>query len=40
MTRDELKRQLWHAIDRRADEIVALGERIWSHPELGFKETK
>ncbi len=40
MTRDDLKRQLWHAIDRRAEEIVALGERIWSHPELGFKETK
>jgi amidohydrolase len=40
MTRDELKRRVWEAIDRRGDEIVKLGEQIRSHPELGFKEFK
>jgi len=40
MTRDELKRRVWEAIDRRGEDIVALGERIRSHPELGFKEFK
>jgi amidohydrolase len=40
MTRDELKRRVWEAIDRRGDEIVRLGEQIRRHPELGFKEFK
>src|SRR5207245_1142216 len=40
MTRDELKRRVVAAIDRRAAEIVALGERIRRHPERGFKEAK
>lgn len=40
MTRDELKRRLWEAIDRRGVEIVGLGEQIRGHPELGFKEFK
>jgi len=40
MTRDELKRQVWEAVDRRADLVIGLGERIRRHPELGFKETK
>jgi amidohydrolase len=40
MTRDELKRRVWEAIDRRGDEIVKLGEQIRRHPELGFKEFK
>lgn len=40
MTRDELKRRLYDAIDKRADEIIGIGEQIWKHPELGFKETK
>jgi len=40
MTRDELKRRVWEAIDRRAEEIIGLGERIKKHPELGFKEVK
>jgi amidohydrolase len=38
MTRDELKARVYAAIDRRADEIVAVGERIRRQPELGFKE--
>ena len=40
MTKDELKRRVWQAIDRRGEEIVGLGERIRKHPELGFKEVK
>jgi amidohydrolase len=40
MTRDELKQQVFDAIDRKAEEIVRLGETIKSHPELGFKEVK
>jgi amidohydrolase len=40
MTRDDLKRRVHAAIDRRAGEIVGIGERIRRHPELGFKETR
>src|SRR6266702_8005602 len=40
MTKDELKRRVWQAIDQRADEIIGLGEQIRHHPELGFKEVK
>lgn len=40
MTSDELKRLVWEAIERRAEEIIRLGERIRRHPELGFKEFK
>ncbi|MBI4610916.1 MAG: amidohydrolase [Candidatus Rokubacteria bacterium] len=40
MTKDELKRRLHEAIDRRADHIVAIGERVRRHPELGFKEVR
>ena len=40
MDRERLKRRLYEAIDRRADEIIGLAEQIWKHPELGFKETK
>src|SRR5438094_847462 len=40
MTKDELKRQVWEAIDRRGAEIIGLGEQIRRHPELGFKEVK
>jgi len=40
MTRAELKRRVTEAADRRADEIIALGETIRRHPELGFKEVK
>ena len=38
MTKIELKRRLYEAIDRRAEAIVGIGERIRRHPELGFKE--
>jgi amidohydrolase len=40
MTKDELKRRIFEAIDRRADEIIAIGERILKNPEMGFKEVK
>ena len=40
MTRGELKAQVWEAIDRRADAVIAIGEKIRKTPELGFKETK
>jgi amidohydrolase len=40
MTKDELKQQVYAAVDRRADEIIGLGEQIRRTPELGFKEFK
>jgi len=40
MTRDDLKRKVFAAIDRRADEIIGIGERIRKEPEMGFKEIK
>jgi amidohydrolase len=40
MTRDELKAAVWEAIDRRADDVIRIGDTIWKHPELGFKETR
>jgi len=40
MSKSELKDKVFRAIDRRAEEIIALGERIRKHPELGFKEVK
>jgi amidohydrolase len=40
MTKHELKARLSAAIDRRAGEIIGIGEQIRRHPELGFKEVK
>ena len=40
MTKAELKQQIHQAIDKRAEEIVGLGEQIRKNPELGFKEVK
>jgi len=40
MTRDELKQRVSETIERHADEIVAVGEAIRRHPELGFKELR
>ena len=39
-TKDDVKRSVCEAIDRRADEIIRVGETIRRHPELGFKEFK
>ncbi|HXG03647.1 MAG TPA: amidohydrolase [Candidatus Binatia bacterium] len=38
MTTDQIKNRVWEAIDRRAEEIIRLGEQIRRQPELGFKE--
>jgi amidohydrolase len=35
---EDLDRRVFDAIDRRAEEIIGLGERIRYHAELGFKE--
>ena len=40
MTRDQLKVRILEAIDRRAPEIIRIGETIRKNPELGFKEVK
>ena len=40
MTKSELKQRVYAAIDRRAEQIVGIGETIRKHPELGFKEVK
>jgi metal-dependent amidase/aminoacylase/carboxypeptidase family protein len=39
-TKEELKRQVCEAIDRRAEQITKVGETIRHNPELGFKEIK
>lgn len=38
MTKEELKLQVISAIDENKERIIALGEEIFAHPELGFKE--
>jgi hypothetical protein len=38
MSKENLKRKVWEAIDRRSEEIIGLGEGLRSYPELGFKE--
>ena len=40
MTKTELMQSVRAAIDRRAEDIIAVGEEIRLHPELGFKEFK
>ena len=37
-TRDEVKKSVCEAIDKRASQIVSIGETIRKSPELGFKE--
>jgi amidohydrolase len=39
-TKDDIKRAVCEAIDANAERIVAVGEQIRRHPELGFKEFK
>ena len=36
----ELKYQVCNAIDRRREEIIAIGEDILRHPELGYREER
>jgi amidohydrolase len=40
ITKDALKARVCAAIDRRRDDILALGADLWKTPELGFKETE
>jgi amidohydrolase len=40
MDKQELKKRVFEAIDGKADEVIALGEQIRRHPELGFKEVR
>ena len=39
MTKEALKAQCLEYIDARKEEIIAIGQEIFAHPELGFKET-
>ena len=36
-SREEVKRTVCEAIDRRSEQIVEVGEAIMDRPELGFK---
>lgn len=38
MTKDQIKQAVLDAIEERKAEIIALGEDIFRHPELGYKE--
>ena len=38
MTKEQLKQQVLEEIDRHKDRIIAIGDQIFRHPELGFKE--
>jgi len=38
--KEALKRAVCEAIDRQADEIIEIGERILANPETGFNEVK
>ena len=40
MNKLTLKKKLLEAVEARADDIIASGEWIWKHPEVGFKEFK
>ena len=39
-TLDELRQAVAEAIERRGDEIIAMGDYVWKNPEPGFKEFK
>jgi amidohydrolase len=40
MSKEQLKKRVLEAIDRRAAEITEIGDTIWKNPELGYKEFK
>jgi amidohydrolase len=39
-SKSELRQKVYAAIDRRAEEIIGIGDRIAGHAEMGFKEVK
>ena len=40
MDRTTIKARINQCIDAHKDEIIALGEDVCLHPELGYKETR
>ncbi len=40
MNKIDFKKKMLDAVEARADDIIAAGEWIWKHPEVGFKEYK
>ncbi|MGI6643708.1 MAG: amidohydrolase [Bacillota bacterium] len=38
MTKEELKKEILAKIDEKSDEIIEIGQDIFAHPELGYKE--
>lgn len=38
MNKDQLKAKVCQAIDENRDRIIAIGEDIYAHPQLGYKE--
>ena len=40
MTKEALKARVCQVIDQQREHIIALGEEIFAHPELGYKETR
>ena len=40
VSKQELKQRAIAAIDKNRDKIIALGDSIFSEPELGYKEVK
>jgi amidohydrolase len=40
MSIEVLKKKVIEAVDKRAAEIIGIGDAIWSNPELGYKEFK
>ncbi|HBK85353.1 MAG TPA: amidohydrolase, partial [Firmicutes bacterium] len=38
MKKEHLKQKVCAAIDKRADEIIAIGDFMFNNPELGYKE--
>ena len=39
-TLEEVRKAVSDAIERRADEIIAMGDYVWQNPEPGYKEFK
>jgi metal-dependent amidase/aminoacylase/carboxypeptidase family protein len=40
MEKEALKKKVLDAIEARADDIIEVGDWIWSNPEVGYKEYK
>ena len=39
-TLQEVKQAVIDAVERRGEELIAMGDRIWRNPEPGYKEFK